>query len=310
MAFEYFALQQVDIAIIEVGLGGRLDSTNIILPELSVITNISFHHMNMLGDTLDKIAFEKAGIIKKNTAVVVGEKNAATARVFVDKAIMENAELHFADEKRFVADWKFDKHELVAEVTSIHNNEKSYFRLDLNGIYQMKNLITVLEAVDILKQRNFNLAETDIKKGLQHVRKNTGFHGRWELVHEHPKIIFDVGHNEDGILQIVRQIEITDHEELHIVLGMVKDKETAKILACLPEHANYYFTKAQIPRALPEAELSRKAAEAGLQGNDFPHVQEALQAAIIRAGRKDLIIVCGSVFVVGEVDVAALLFKY
>jgi len=302
MAFEYFAQQKVDIAIIEVGLGGRLDSTNVIAPELSVITNISYDHMNMLGDTLDKIAFEKAGIIKKNTPIVVGEYHPKTQNVFTTKAAQENADLHFADKKRFVAEWKFQKHELVAEMTSVHDNEKKYYHLDLTGIYQLKNLVTVIEAIQILQSKGFNISESDIQKGLRHVKKLTGLHGRWEIMRENPKLVLDVGHNEDGIRQIVRQIEITDHENLHIVLGMVKDKEAEKILAILPKHGNYYFTKAQIPRALPEDELAATAKSLGLNGSHYPFVKDALLAALNRAGKKDLVLVCGSVFVVGEVE--------
>jgi len=308
MAFEYFALHQVDIAIIEVGLGGRLDSTNIITPELSVITNIGYDHMNMLGNTLDKIAYEKAGIIKKNIPVVVGEDHPETHSVFVNKAREENAPLSFADKKRFVADWRFEKQELVAEVTSVHSNDKHYYYLDLNGIYQVKNLITVIEAINILQQLNFNISEAQVHRGLKHVKRLTGFHGRWELVHEQPRIVLDVGHNEDGVREIVRQIEITDHEELHLVLGMVKDKETEKILSLLPKQGHYYFTKAQIPRALSEEELAKKAKDSGLNGNHYSHVQIALQAAVSHANKKDLIVVCGSVFVVGEIDMSAIAF--
>lgn len=304
MAFEYFAQQKVDIAIVEVGLGGRLDSTNIIMPELSVITNISYDHMNMLGNTLPLIAYEKAGIIKKNIPAVLGESNPEIIKVFVDKAAEENAELHIASQKRFVAEWKFEKHELVAELTLSHSNDKHYYHLDLTGIYQIKNLITVTEAVQVLQQRGFNITDTHIQKGLSHVKKLTGLHGRWEIVHENPAIILDVGHNEDGIRQIARQIEITDHEELHIVMGMVKDKETEKILSLFPKHATYYFSKAQIPRALPEDELAKAAHAIGLHGKYYPHVREALQDAVNHANKKDLIVVCGSVFVVGEVDMS------
>jgi dihydrofolate synthase/folylpolyglutamate synthase len=303
MAFEYFAQQHIDIAIVEVGLGGRLDSTNIIQPELSIITNIGYDHMNMLGNTLDKIAYEKAGIIKKDVPVVIGEDHPETNKVFSDKATLEHAELHFADKKRFVAEWKFEKHELVAELTSAHSNDKQYYHLDLTGIYQLKNLVTVIESIHILQRKGFSIAEIHIQKGLRQVKKLTGLHGRWEIIHENPSVVLDVGHNEDGIQQIVEQIEITDHEELHIVLGMVKDKETEKILALLPKRGHYYFTKAQIPRALPEQELAEKAKEIGLNGNHYAYVKDALHAAVVHAGKKDLVIVCGSVFVVGEVEV-------
>lgn len=301
MAFEYFAQQQVDIAIIEVGLGGRLDSTNIITPELSVITNISYDHVNLLGDTLQKIAFEKAGIIKNDIPVVIGEFNNETHEVFEKKAAEENATLTFADKKRFVAEWKFDKKELVAEVTSIHNNEKNYYHLDLTGIYQIKNLVTVLEAVNILEKKGWNITEAILQKALQNVKKLTGLHGRWEIIHEHPTVVLDVAHNEGGVKQLTEQIEITDHEELHLIIGMVKDKDIEKILSLLPKHANYYFTKAQIPRALPEKLLAEMAAAIGLQGNHYLDVNTALRSAINVAGKKDLIVICGSVFVVGEV---------
>jgi len=302
MAFQYFAKQKVDIAVVEVGLGGRLDSTNIISPELSVITNISYDHMNLLGSTLENIAFEKAGIIKKNIPVVIGEYQNATHEVFEKKAAQENAMLIFADKKRFVAEWKFDKTELVAEVTSTHNNEKNYYHLDLTGIYQIKNLVTVLEAVHQMQQKDWKINESHLQKALRQVKRLTGLHGRWEIVHEHPTIALDVAHNEDGIKQLVEQIEITDHEELHIVIGLVKDKNIEKILSLLPKHAHYHFTRAQIPRALPEIELLEKANAAGLKGNHFPDVNTALRYAISEAGKKDLIIVCGSVFVVGEVE--------
>jgi dihydrofolate synthase/folylpolyglutamate synthase len=302
MAFEYFAEQHVDIAIIEVGLGGRLDSTNIITPELSVITNISYDHMNILGDTLQKIAFEKAGIIKKNIPVVIGEYQTETHEVFEQKAAGENTALTYASQKRFVAEWKMDKHELIAEVTTVHNNEKEYLHLDLNGIYQTKNLVTVLEAIHILKQKGWNITDLHIQKAMQHVKKLTGLHGRWEVIHEKPLIVLDVGHNEDGIRQLIRQIEITDHEELHIIAGFVKDKEIDKILSLLPKHAYYYFTKAQIPRALPENELFLKGAEIGLSGRHYRDVNAALKDAISHTSEKDLIVICGSVFVVGEVN--------
>ncbi len=305
MAFAYFAQRQIDIAIIEVGLGGRLDSTNIITPELSVITNISYDHVNILGDTLEKIAFEKAGIIKNNVPVVIGEYHNETHSVFEKKAAEENAPLSFADKKRFVAEWKFDKTELLAEVTSTHNNEKNYYHLDLTGIYQIKNLVTVLESINVLQRKGWNITEAHLQKALRQVKKLTGLHGRWEIIHEHPTIVLDVAHNEDGIKNLTEQIEITDHEELHIVIGMVKDKDVAKILSLLPKHACYYFTKAQIPRAFPEDELAESAAAVGLQGNNYPEVNIALRSALSSAAKKDLIVVCGSVFVVGEVALDA-----
>jgi dihydrofolate synthase / folylpolyglutamate synthase len=309
MAFDYFAEQQVDIAIVEVGLGGRLDSTNVITPELSVITNISYDHMNMLGNTLQEIAWEKAGIIKSHIPIVVGEYGPQTADVFARKAEQVAAPLHFADRKRFFSGWRFDKHELVAEVTTIAHNDKQYIQLDLTGIYQLKNLITVLEAIWQMQQQGWHLPDPIVRKSLRHVKKLTGFHGRWEIIHEEPTIVLDVGHNADGIQQVAAQIEITDHEELHIVFGMVNDKDTQKMLSYLPKQGHYYFTKAQIPRALPEDQLAEQARAAGLVGKPYADVNAALWAALDRAGKKDLIVVCGSVFVVGEVETEKILHR-
>jgi dihydrofolate synthase/folylpolyglutamate synthase len=302
MAFDYFAVEQVDIAIVEVGLGGRLDSTNIIVPELSVITNIGYDHMNMLGDTLPAIAAEKAGIIKRQTPVVIGEHHHDTAPVFEQKAGDEDAPLTYADQQRFVSDWRYHRHHLIAEVsTSPVSDDKEIYQLDLPGIYQTKNLITVLAATHLLRAKGWKLEPAAVHHGLQHVKKLTGLHGRWELVDEHPDVILDVAHNEDGIRQLVRQIEVTDHEELHIVIGMVGDKDIQRALALLPSTARYYFTRADIPRALPEEKLAGQARSYGLQGNTYPSVAEALKAARAHAKARDLVIVCGSVFVVGEV---------
>ncbi|HZE84757.1 MAG TPA: folylpolyglutamate synthase/dihydrofolate synthase family protein [Puia sp.] len=302
MAFEYFVELQVDIAIVEVGLGGRLDSTNVITPELSVITNIGYDHMNMLGDTLALIAAEKGGIIKEGIPVVIGEHHPQTYPVFEQLAQERSAQLSYADQKRFVAEWKFERHALVAEVTTPPLNDKDYYELDLPGIYQAKNLLTVLEAVHLLAAKGWKLENHHLHQALKQVRKLTGLHGRWETIHEHPTIVLDVAHNEDGIRQLVRQIELTDHEELRIVFGMVKDKETDKVVALLPRQAVYYFTRAQIPRAMPEEQLAELAKANGLTGQHYPTVMDALKAAKAHAHARDLVIVCGSVFVVGEVE--------
>jgi len=302
MAFDYFVQEKVDIAIIEVGLGGRLDSTNIITPDLSVITNIGYDHMQFLGDTLPAIAFEKAGIIKKGIPVVVGQHHPETAPIFRQRAAEEETRLIFADHERWVSDWKYQRHTLVVETTtSPVADDKEYYTLDLTGIYQVKNLITVLESVHILRSLGWKLPQQAIEKALKHVKRLTGLHGRWEIIHEYPDIVLDVAHNEDGISQLVRQIEVTDHEELHIVIGMVKDKAIDKVLELLPRQATYYFTKARIPRALPEDELAQQAVATGLKGHAYPSVTEALNAAKTHARDRDLIIVCGSVFVVAEV---------
>ncbi|HET9057483.1 MAG TPA: folylpolyglutamate synthase/dihydrofolate synthase family protein [Chitinophagaceae bacterium] len=302
MAFEYFARQKVDVAIIEVGLGGRLDSTNIITPELSVITNIGWDHMNMLGDTLQKIAIEKAGIIKPSIPVVIGETNRETKDVFVKKAAEYNAPISFADQRRYVSNWQMEGHHLLTEVVTKEKQDHQTYLLDLTGIYQIKNILTVLEAVSILKTKGWQLEEQVIKKALSHTKKITGLHGRWEIIHQNPTIVLDVGHNVDGIKQLIQQLETLDAPHIHIVIGMVKDKDIAAVLSLLPPKANYYFTKAQIPRALPENELSRAAHKIGLTGNPYPDVNAALKKALQEADKKDIILVCGSVFVVGEVE--------
>jgi dihydrofolate synthase/folylpolyglutamate synthase len=302
MAFDYFAQQQVDIAIVEVGLGGRLDSTNIILPEISVITNISFDHMSLLGNTLPLIAGEKAGIIKKGVPVVVGEKQPETAPVFEQKAAGEGARLTFADHQRYVTGWKYGRHTLEVEVaTSPVAADMEFYVLDLAGIYQARNLLTVLETVHVMRSRGWKLEPAVVHRALRQVKKLTGLHGRWEIIQEHPDLVLDVAHNEDGIRQLLRQIEVTDHEELHLVFGVVNDKAIDKILELLPRHASYYFTRAQIPRALPEKELAMQANAQGLKGRSYPTVAEAVETAKGHAKPKDLIVVFGSVFVVGEV---------
>lgn len=301
MAFEYFAQQQVDIAVIEVGLGGRLDSTNIIDPILSVITHIGYDHVQMLGNSLPEIAFEKAGIIKLNTPVVIGEVLPETRPVFEKQATTTNAPISFAQEKRYIADWKYKHHRLVVNVEDHHNNERKTYHLDLTGIYQTKNVLTVLEATYQLRIQNFKLDDTIIAKALSQVKKTTGLHGRWEVIHQHPTVILDVAHNEDGIKQIVEQLELTDYDHLHIIIGMVKDKAIEKVLSLLPKTATYYFTKAQIPRALPEKELAEIASVIGLQGYSFIDVNTAIQTALQHARPKDIILVCGSVFLVGGV---------
>lgn len=301
MAFDYFVQQQVDIAVIEVGLGGRLDSTNIITPALSVITNIGWDHMNILGDTLEKIAYEKAGIIKPHVPVIVGAVLPETKDVFISKAKQQGAPLIIATDQSYITDWHHENHLLQVTVAGNKNDERFTYHLDLTGIYQLKNILTVLETAKQMRKIGWDITEASLQKGLRHTKKTTGLHGRWEIVHEHPLIVLDVGHNEDGIEQIARQLEITDHEDLHIVIGLVKDKEADKVLSLLPRHASYYFTRAQIPRALPEEQLATKANGIGLNGHHYTDVNTALKIAMGHAKKKDLILVCGSVFLVGEV---------
>ncbi len=304
MGFEYFAQQKVDIAVIETGLGGRFDSTNIITPLLSVITNIGWDHMNILGDSLDKIAVEKAGIIKSEVPVVVGESLPQTKYIFKERARQLNAPLYFANEERWIPEWRNENNSLIVTVAKSHVDERTDYALDLTGLYQTQNLLTVLEAVHILQKKGWNIKEQDVKNGFAHAKKITGLHGRWEVVHYTPLIVLDVAHNEDGVKQLTSQLEHCEFHKLHIIIGMVKDKEIDKILSLLPPYAHYYFTKAQIARALPETELMNKAKTFGLSGRSYPDVNEALQDAVNKAHKEDMIVVCGSVFVVGEVEIS------
>jgi len=301
MAFEYFVEQQVDIAVIETGLGGRFDSTNIITPELSVITNIGWDHMNILGDSLEKIAFEKAGIIKQNVPVIIGDVLPETEKVFIDIAAERSAVISIAADVRQAINWYWRKHELIVEVARKPRTDHQVYHLDLPGIYQTKNLLTVLETCSLLQHKGWNIQEPDIRTGLQHAKKLTGLHGRWEVIHQQPLIILDVAHNEDGIKMLMEHAEVTDHDHLHIVLGVVKDKELEKILALFPRLADYYFTSADIPRALDAQILQEKAAALGLKGGIYEDVNNAIKAAVLKASKQDMILVCGSVFLVGEV---------
>jgi dihydrofolate synthase/folylpolyglutamate synthase len=299
MAFDYFAKQEVDIAVIEVGLGGRFDSTNVITPELSIITNIGWDHMNLLGDSLEKIAFEKAGIIKKGIPVVIGEVIDETKNVFDSRA--NDSPVIYAQEKRYVADWQYQHHRLTVEVVDKRKDEHEKYQLDLPGIYQAKNLLTVLEAAHQLQLQGWKISTEIVQKAVQHVKHLTGLHGRWEAIHTNPTVILDVAHNVDGMAQVIKQIELTDHLHLHIIIGMVKDKEIDAVLRLLPKEATYYFTQAQIPRALDAQSLQQHAQPFGLHGHIFDNVNNALQNALTHAHKDDLVLVCGSVFLIGEV---------
>lgn len=301
MCFDYFAKQLVDIAIIETGLGGRLDSTNIILPQLSVITNIGWDHTDLLGDTLAKIAFEKAGIIKPNTPVVIGESDAETAPVFINKAKDENAPIVFADAQLQLQN--FDNRGDVAVFDVWQNNQVLFsgVECDLTGIYQKKNIVTVLAAVLQLQEQGWTITEANMRQGLQSVKNSTGLMGRWQKLSDNPLTYADTGHNLNGIQEVLKQISLTPHNQLHIVWGMVKDKDITKVLGLLPQTAHYYFCNAQLPRALPAAEMQQQATAFGLQGNHYPTVVEALKAAQTTAQQGDLVFVGGSTFVVAEV---------
>ncbi len=305
MAFDYFVQEKVDIAIIETGLGGRLDSTNVITPILSVITNIGYDHMNILGNTLPEIAYEKAGIIKQNTPVVIGEYLPETKQVFIDKATAMNAPIYFAQEQFSISNLQTTNYALTIDVEDVNNHQKESFTLDLNGLYQTKNILTVLSAEGIITQQGFTIKNEAEKFALANVKKLTGLHGRWDVLQEHPMVVLDVAHNEAGIKQMLSSIANLPSpvRQLHLVIGFVKDKDVDSALELLPATAIYYFTNAHIPRALPAEELKAKAATFNLEGTAFENVNEALDAAKKQAAKNDLIVVCGSVFLVGEVDI-------
>lgn len=304
MALDYFACEKTDIAIIETGLGGRLDSTNIILPVLSVITNIGYDHMDLLGDTLEKIAFEKAGIIKNKIPVVIGESLPATRAVFLEQAKKMEAPVYFAEEEYTACLHQYQPDFQDIEVSNLRTQEKEIYRLDLNGLYQHKNLITVLAALEWLRP-HFLLEKQKIKEALAGVKKRTGFFGRWEVIRTNPTIVLDVAHNADGIRMLLKQASLLPCYRLHIIIGMVKDKDTNAVLEQLPREAVYYFTNAHIPRALPAADLQKAASAYNLQGRIYADVNLALQDALAHADKDDLVMVCGSVFLIAEVRITS-----
>jgi dihydrofolate synthase / folylpolyglutamate synthase len=277
LAFDYFAMQKVDIAIVEVGLGGRLDSTNIITPLVSVITNIGFDHTQFLGESLQEIAFEKAGIIKPNIPVVLGENKEETTAVFRDIAKKNNTKLIFAEEM-------------------VNKN----YSTDLLGDYQKENVKTAVQTIRLISPDHFNITEKKLVRGLQNVVKNTDLKGRWQILGVNPKIICDVAHNKEGLIQIMRQLKRETYNNLHVVLGMVNDKNLDSILPLFPKRAKYYFCKPNIPRGLNAKELKQKALQFQLIGNAYETVNLAFQAAKQKAGKKDLIYVGGSTFVIAE----------
>lgn len=302
LAFDHFAKEAIDIAIIEVGLGGRLDSTNVIVPEISVITNIGFDHMNLLGNTLEQIASEKAGIIKEGVPVVVGEKKQETDPVFRQKATAHNAALFFAPEHFSIPTYHLLPGELQLELLIKDEERTLPLRLDLPGLYQIQNIQTVWMALELLQQQGWKLDESKTVNALSQVKNLTGLWGRWDLLQAKPMLVLDVAHNKDGMAQMLQHSQKLQYKKLHLVIGMVQDKETASILKQLPKEAAYYFTQAHIPRALPVAELQAAATQAGLAGACFPDVNQALEKAMESATADDLVLVCGSVFLVAEVD--------
>ena len=276
MAFDYFANQQVDIAIIETGLGGRLDSTNILNPELTIITNIGLDHTNLLGNTLEKIAVEKGGIIKENTPIIIGRKQKETNTIFQNIAKEKNAHLMYSEPQQNYA-------------------------TDLKGEYQKENINTTITAIEQLQEQGWAINSSNIEQGLLKIVANTQLLGRWQTLSEIPHIICDTGHNEDGIKQISKQLKNTKYEQLHFVFGTVNDKNLASILSHLPKNASYYFCQADIARAMNAQELENKGKAFNLNGDAFTSVKKALNNAIECANKDDLIFIGGSTFVVAEV---------
>ena len=300
MAFKAFAEEKVDIAIVETGLGGRLDSTNIITPVLSVITNISYDHKDLLGNTLAEIASEKAGIIKPNVPVVIGEQNEETDRVFFEQSVHKQSMLYYAQTiwgmVRVKQDAKYQYYKAV------NNAQREMFdlRTDLLGNYQQHNIKTILTAAELLQHQGYNLSTETTMEALANVKGLTGLRGRWDWIQENPTIICDVAHNPAGLKEVMSQWAMVPAKNKHIVVGFVKDKDVAEALALFPKDGIYYFTNAQIERALPAEGLKEIATLNGLWGYAYPTVEDAVNTARGAMGEKDALLITGSFFIVGD----------
>ncbi len=302
MAFDYFASQEVDFAVIEVGLGGRLDSTNIIVPEVSVITNIGLDHTNLLGETLEEIAAEKAGIIKKDVPVVIGTTQKESEVVFLKMAKQKHTKIYFADQE----------FEVVYSLLGMDGKQKlnvekngnpvfSELKLDLLGVYQHKNIPAVLKTVELLKNKGIKISMESLFQGLANVSEKSGLQGRWQVLGNNPLVVCDTAHNEDGIKAVVEQIKNTAYKNLHIVFGTVADKSPDRVLALLPKNATYYFVRAKLPRAMDEKELLTRSKSFGLKGESYHSVAEGVANARSNAGKSDFVFIGGSTFVVAEI---------
>lgn len=299
MAFLYFAQKNVDVAVIEVGLGGRLDCTNIITPDLSIITNISLDHTQFLGNTLSAIAREKAGIIKSNVPVVIGEHTPETKEVFSEKAKAVNTQITFAQDNMLVKSVSVNNEgHFIYQTEDLEN-----LYGELNGFCQLKNTNTILNAIKILKERGYDIDETDIRTGFKNVCELTGLMGRWQKLEDKPTIICDTGHNTGGMKYIAEQLSHMKYERLHIIIGMVNDKDINGVISMLPKNAIYYFTQASVKRALPANEIKAIGNRHGLQGDAYSCVREALEAAKCHANENDMIFVGGSTFIVSDLIV-------
>ncbi|MEW4925748.1 folylpolyglutamate synthase/dihydrofolate synthase family protein [Algibacter sp. 2305UL17-15] len=278
MAFDYFSKEKVDIAVVEVGLGGRLDSTNIITPEVSVITNIGLDHTQFLGDTLELITGEKAGIIKPNVPVVIGETQNETKPIFDEISKSNASKIIYADK-----------------------NVKKVYTSDLIGSYQTKNIKTAVQSLEVLGNKGFKISEENIKEGLLNVVSNTGLLGRWQVLNEKPKVVCDTGHNKEGLTYVMQQLSNEVFESLHIVFGVVNDKDLNSIVDLLPKHATYYYCKPDLPRGMDATILMESLSHHHLKGETYNSVNEAYEAALKHASEDDFIFIGGSTFVVAEI---------
>lgn len=302
LAFAHFAEQQVDVAVVETGLGGRLDSTNVLVPDLSIITNISFDHADLLGNTLPAIAAEKAGIIKRDVPVVVSERQEDVAHVFQNKSTETKSVIRFAsDEVRVIeTSWSQESEPQLNAKLQLRGAEYN-LTTPLSGAYQIKNLAGVLVAIEELNSLGYQISDEHLLNGVRCVKSNTGLRGRWEKIGASPDIYCDTGHNEAGVKEVLEMIHRTPHKHLHLVWGMVNDKDIRTILSMLPQYARYYFCNASIPRAMPAEHLCKEAAGFGLIGGSYTSVRKAISIAKRKAKPDDLIVIGGSTFVVAEV---------
>jgi dihydrofolate synthase/folylpolyglutamate synthase len=325
LAFDYFAAEQVDVAVVEVGMGGRLDSTNVIMPDLCVITNIGFDHTQFLGDTLPKIAAEKAGIIKPHVPVVIGETHPETKPVFEQKATEQQSPIYFADEHYHIVpiieptsltdeltfpmlDFNVESLKCVsrplfrgvAEGRGMYS--KSQFSSPLTGSYQLKNLATLFQALELLPSVGYTIAEQHIRDGIARVVQDTGLHGRWEKMDENPLTICETAHNADGVRAMLQKLSEIPYRHLHLIYGCVNDKDFRSILRMLPhERTTYYYSQPSVPRALPVEQLAEAATELGMAGEAFPQVGDAIAKARSQADpQHDLVLVTGSIFLVAD----------
>jgi dihydrofolate synthase/folylpolyglutamate synthase len=305
MAFWYFADEHVDVAVIETGLGGRLDSTNIITPELSVITNIGFDHTELLGDTLDKIAYEKAGIIKSRVPVVVGERDELTTEVFLARARETDSSILFAEDVLIVSASEHKDGKQIFTLDTLYDGlfHDSRFTvvLDMEGNYQSKNIVTALTSLAVMRQQSFKIADIDMQYGITNAASSTGLNGRWQILQRHPTVICDTGHNAHGLRYTMKQLQEQSYDNLYFILGVVKDKDLDSIIPLLPRDAYYFFTQASIPRAMSAAELATRCMIEGLCGSMVITVSAAIRSAKKRASENDLIFIGGSTFIVAEI---------